>query len=162
MPMPTPKPRRLQDILRPAAEVEHMFRAHALHADVSGLKGAWAIGYKEAAMNEHLTLPTVALTYGDGGWGKRAYMHATPAHRCHGPDPGGDSHLVAQQRGCGHWAIRRLTDKEVFVKLSGWHCDLKHPVHPTHPRASELYGRSSQVDMQIGVLKHWLDHMRVK
>ena len=73
---------------------------------------------------------------------------------------GGNSHLVAQKRADGAFAIRRRTEREVYKALSGWHFDLEHPVRPSHRRASELYGLSSNVDMQLGVLGHWLRHLR--
>ena len=42
LPIPAPKHRRLQDILTPAAEVEHMFHAHRLYAELNNLAGKWA------------------------------------------------------------------------------------------------------------------------
>ena len=67
---------------------------------------------------------------------------------------------MAQKRADGAFAIRRRTEREVYKALSGWHFDLEHPVPPSHRRASELYGLSSNVDMQLGVLGHWLRHLR--
>ena len=160
LPMPTPKPRRLQDILSPAVKVEHMFDAHRLYVEINGLSGRWAEDFDDLVKDKDRTLPTVAFTYGDGGWGNKVYVHATPAHRHQGPDPGGNSHLVAQKRADGAFAIRRRTEREVYKALSGWHFDLEHPVRPSHRRASELYGLSSNVDMQLGVLGHWLRHLR--
>ena len=160
LPMPTPKPRRLQDILSPAVKVEHMFDAHRLYVEINGLSGRWAEDFDDLVKDKDRTLPTVAFTYGDGGWGNKVYVHATPAHRHQGPDPGGNSHLVAQKRADGAFAIRRRTEREVYKALSGWHFDLEHPVPPSHRRASELYGLSSNVDMQLGVLGHWLRHLR--
>jgi hypothetical protein len=146
--------------LSPAAEVEHMFNAHRLYVEFNGLSGRWAEDFDDLVKDKDRTLPTVAFTYGDGGWGNKVYVHATPAHRHQGPDPGGNSHLVAQKRADGAFAIRRRTEREVYKALSGWHFDLEHPVHPSHRRASELYGLSSNVDMQLGVLGHWLRHLR--
>ena len=64
LPIPAPKHRRLQDILTPAAEVEHMFHAHRLYAELNNLAGKWADDFDEVMVG--IGGPAVALASSSG------------------------------------------------------------------------------------------------
>ena len=117
----------------PPDQVVHLFEAHALWEKQSGSQRQWVPGWEEKLAAAPPGTPVCALTYGDGGFGSRAYVGATPALKHSSFGPGGHTHLVIQRNAQGEWSPRRQHDIELARKY-----DCRSSPIPT-PNASRCH-----------------------
>ena len=153
--------RTLESLMLPPLQVRHLFEAHALWESTSGMERKWVPGWEEKLARSPPGTPVCALKYGDGGFGLRAYVGATPALKHSALGPGGHTHLVIQRNHLGELAPRRQHSTELARKYDGNACGLDHPARPDHPNAAAIYGNSSPMDVLHKVMHHFIaGHLR--
>lgn len=148
--------RTLESILQPPHEVRYLFDAHRAWEMQVGAVRQWKTGWHDKGSAATPGVPVCALTYGTGGFGYRAYVNATPAHKHSSFGPGGNSHLVVQETSPGVWQPRRMSEIEVKRKYDGVRCGMKHPVPANHPDAMAQLGNSSPMDMVDAIMQHYV------
>ena len=159
---PAAEGRRLASILEPPERVGHMFEAHDffMREMMPGVRIRWTDDWQELVKKAKPGVPICVMRYGAGGYGQRVYANATPASKHFGEDPGGATHLIIQADAEGVWRARRLMDCEVKRKFDGVLFPVQHPVPAEHSQAASLLGNSCNMDMWIGVMGHYLSHLR--
>ena len=161
LPPPDVQHRTLESLMMSPAEVQHLFDAQATWERESGLQRQWVPGWQAKLAAAPPGTPVCALKYGDGKFGLRAYVGATPAIKHSSFGPGGQTHLIVQRDSHGNLSPRRQHHVELARKYDGVTCNLSHPARPEHPAAAAIYGNSSPMDMLHAIMHHYVaKHLR--
>ena len=105
---PTPKRIRLEDVMLGAEDD----RLSGLWLKPEDGEVRWG-GKQDGPFSEDDRLqPLVVAEVGEGGWGKRVYMHMVPATKASAWGIAGMTHLVAQKKS-GSWRARTLHKDEL-------------------------------------------------